>query len=166
MSTSSQAQGQGLHLSKIPRYGQDPRHQPEPKVVGCRMRAVHTVWMSDLLTALSGRLNKHVKAAGVTLVHPAKPWFLSGKPSRGSALQESLIPLPVRAEVFAQGACTGPGEFIQTQEGVPGMIFSCIDLVIAALGEDVKRYELAHAFEAQMGTVRISPLLFTQGFLS
>lgn len=46
------AQGQGLYLSKIPRCRQDPRHQPEPKVVGCRMRAVHMVWMSsDLITA-------------------------------------------------------------------------------------------------------------------
>lgn len=69
------------------------------------------------------------------------------------------------AEVFAQGACTGPGELIQTQEGVPGMIFSSVDLVIAALGEAVKGYLLAHAFAAQMGTVRIFCLLFTQGFL-
>lgn len=69
------------------------------------------------------------------------------------------------AEVFAQGTCTGPGELIQTQEGVSGMIFSYIDLVIATLGEDVKGYLLAHGFAAQMGTARISPLLFTQGFL-
>lgn len=68
------------------------------------------------------------------------------------------------AEVPAQGACTGPGEPLQTQEGVPGRIFSCIDLVIAAPGEDVRGYLLAHAFGAQMGTVRIFPLLFTQGF--
>lgn len=59
------------------------------------------------------------------------------------------------AEVFAQGACTGPGDLIQTQEGVPGMILSCIDLVIAALGEDVKGFLLAHASAAQMGMARI-----------
>lgn len=66
--------------------------------------------------------------------------------------------------MFAQGACTGPGELIQTQEGVPGMIFSWNDLVIAALGEDGKGYLLALAFSAQMGTLRIFPLLFIQGF--
>lgn len=71
---------------------------------------------------------------------------------------------PVMAEVFAQGACTGPEELIQTREAVPGMIFGCIDLVIAALGQDVKGYFLAHGFAAQMGTVRIFPLLFTKGF--
>lgn len=68
------------------------------------------------------------------------------------------------AEVYAQGACTGLGGLIQTQEAVPGMILSCIDLVIAALG-DVKGYLLAHAFTAQMGMVRFFSLLFTQGFL-
>lgn len=45
------------------------------------------------------------------------------------------------------------------------MIFSWIALVIAALGEDVKGYFLALAFLTQKGMVRISPLLFTQGFL-
>lgn len=35
------------------------------------------------------------------------------------------------------------------------MILSCIDLVIAALGEDVKGCLLAHASAAQMGMARI-----------
>lgn len=73
------------------------------------MRAVHIVWMSsDPITAWSGRLKKWVKAAAFILHNPAP----SGKPSRGCALQGSLIPLPVMAEVFAQAACTGPGELI------------------------------------------------------
>lgn len=45
------------------------------------------------------------------------------------------------------------------------MIFSWNDLVIAALGEDGKGYLLALAFSAQMGTLRIFPFLFIQGFL-
>lgn len=49
--------------------------------------------------------------------------------------------------------------------GCPWYDLQWIDLVIAALGEDVKGYLLALAFSAQMGTVRIFPLLFTQGFL-
>lgn len=152
------ALGQGLHLSEIPRSRQDPRHQAEPKVVGCRMRTVHIVWInSGLITAWSGRLNKCAKAAGMIILHSPVP---SGKPSRGCALQKSLVPLPVMAEVLAgglQGACRGPGEFIQTQEGVSGLIYSCTDLVIAPLGQHVKGYLLAHAFTARMGMVRFSP---------
>lgn len=68
------------------------------------------------------------------------------------------------AEMFAQGACTGPGELIQTHKGVPGMIFSCIDLVIAAPGEDVKGYLLAHAFAAQMEHSGFSPSIHSKVF--
>ena len=43
------------------------------------------------------------------------------------------------------------------------MIFSCIDLVIAALGLGVKGYLLAHTLAAQMGTVKIF-LYYSLGF--
>lgn len=47
-------------------------------------------------------------------------------------------------------------ELIQTWESLSAMIFSCIDLVMAALVVGVKGYLLAHTFAAQMGTVRFS----------
>lgn len=44
------------------------------------------------------------------------------------------------------------------------MAFSCIDLVIAALGVSVEGYLLAHTFAAPMGNGQVFPLLFSQGF--
>lgn len=65
-------------------------------------------------------------------------------------MRESLTTLPVTAEVEGQGACRGPRRHVGESLCY---IFSCIDLVITALG-DVKGGLLAHTLAAQMGMVR------------
>lgn len=65
-------------------------------------------------------------------------------------MRESSTALPVMAEVEEQGACRGPRRRVGESLCY---IFSCIDLVIAALG-DVEGGLLAHSLAAQMGMIR------------